>query len=167
MISLIYMEHLILKKRKRSFRQELLFFGALVGIVNDYIDQVPDSKTKNKVLAQVVSFRKELRRIFDEVEAYKGASIKVEKVLDGISSCESFLSGNDIISLVGLADKRYLGLVYANSRILEQAAHDGDVEISEDVARKIIKKSFDLLIGDNPTRLTEGVANDILINEII
>jgi hypothetical protein len=69
--------------------------------------------------------------------------------------------------LVGVTDRRYLGVVYANSRTLEQAAQDGDVEISEEIAKKIIKKSFDLLVGNNPIQLDTNTASDVLINEVI
>jgi hypothetical protein len=155
------------KDKKEKLSTRLVLLRTLMNVVNDHVAQVPDSKTKNKVLAQIVSYRKELRGMFDEVESYKGKPLKVEKVLSSISSCESFLSGGDILSLTGVADKRYLGIVYANSKMLEQAARDGDVEMSEDVAKKILKKSFDLLIGNNPTQLDDGGASDVLINEII
>lgn len=155
------------KDKKEKLSTRLAILRTLIGIVHDYVTQAPDSKTKNKVLAQIVSLRKELRGTFDEVEAYKGKPLKVEKVLNCIISCESFLSGNDILSLVGVTDKRYLGAVYLNTKTLEQAAHDGDVEMSEDVAKKILKKSFDLLIGNNPTQLDESSASEILIDEIL
>lgn len=155
------------KDKKEKLSTRLIVLRTLLGIVHEYVEQAPDSKTKNKVLAQMGPLRKELRGMGEEVESYKGKPIKVGKVLDCISSCESFLSGGDILSLVGVTDKRYLGVVYTNSKTLEQAADDGDVEISEDVAKKILKKSFDLLIGNNPTKLDDGSASDVLINEII
>jgi hypothetical protein len=155
------------KDKKEKLSTRLVILRTLTGIVHDYVTQSPDSKTKNKVLAQILALRKELRGMVDDVEAYKSKSIKVEKVLDCISSTELLLAGSDMLSLVGLADKRYLGVVFMNKEMLERAAHDGEVEVSEEVAKKIIKKSFDLLIGNNPLLLDESTASDILINEII
>ena len=86
-----------------------------------------------------------------QIEEYKSKKIKIDAVVSEISDCEKFLTGQDLLSLLGVLDKRYLGAVYNNIKTLEQAVVDGEVEFTNDLAKKIIKKS--LVVEKNSTTI--------------
>lgn len=154
------------KEKKERLATRISVLRGLLAIIDPLIAESPESKTKNKVLAQLLAIKKELRQIADKVEAYKGSPIKAEIPLQVIEQCEKLITGNDVLSMLKILDKRYLGLVYANIASLEQAARDGDVELTEEVMKKILHKSFTSLLGTNPVKLTEDDANNSIIELI-
>lgn len=155
------------KDKKEKLALRITVLRAILNVVAEYVEKASETKTRNKVLSQISGVRKEIRKTADEIEEYKSKKIKIDAVVSEISDCEKFLTGQDLLSLLGVLDKRYLGAVYNNIKTLEQAVVDGEVEFTNDLAKKIIKKSLDLLIGSQPTVLTKEQADDILISELI
>lgn len=155
------------KEKKEKLAGRLGSLRTIFPIVEELLKEKMDSKTRNKVLSQIIASKKEVRTTLEAVEDYKRTPIKVEAITTKIRSFEKLLTDSDMLSLLEIIDKRYLGLVYKNLETLERAVQEGEVDYTDELKKKVITKAFQLLVGHNPKLLTPSEAGDILIEELL